>query len=105
MRYIPMHAANALKKLGQDACDARRRRRITMATMAERAGISLGTLSRVERGDPDTSAGAYASVLFVLGMEGRLRDLADPMNDPIGRMLDEERLPKRIYHKRVKKDE
>jgi transcriptional regulator with XRE-family HTH domain len=99
-----MGASASLKKLGQDICDARRRRRITMAMMSERAGIAPRTLSRIEKGDPATSVGAYASVLFVLGMERRLGDLADPMNDPTGRMLDEERLPKRIYYRRKQND-
>ncbi len=90
----------ALKKLGQDINDARRRRRITMELMAERAGISRSTLSRIEKGDESTSLGSYASVLFVLGLTDQLGNLADANNDLMGQTLEEENLPKRIRMKK-----
>lgn len=40
--------------------------------------------------------GAYASLLFVLGMTDRLGDLADARFDRVGLTLEEERLPKRV---------
>ena len=40
--------------------------------------------------------GAYASVLFVLGMTERLAELTDPRFDRVGLALEEERLPQRI---------
>jgi transcriptional regulator with XRE-family HTH domain len=86
----------ALHKLGGDIRDARRRRRIPMALLAERALLSRTTLTRVEKGDPGASVGAYATVLFVLGMTDRLADLADPRHDSVGLALEEERLPQRI---------
>jgi transcriptional regulator with XRE-family HTH domain len=93
---LPLPSVNALRKLGQDISDARRRRRITMALMAERAGITPDTLKQIEKGSPATSIGGYASVLFSLGLTGRLRDIADAKYDLTGRMLEEERLPKRV---------
>ena len=48
-----------------------------MAIMAERAGISRATLAKIERGDSSVSLGGYASVIFVLGLTNRLRDLLD----------------------------
>ena len=86
----------ALHKLGRDIRDARRRRRIPMALLAERARLSRTTLTKVEKGDAGTSMGAYATILFVLGMTDRLADLADPRHDGIGLALEEERLPRRI---------
>jgi len=94
--YLPLPSANALRKLGTDIRDARRRRRITMALMAERAGITPDTLKQIEKGNPSTSIGGYASVLFSLGMTDRLRDIADARHDLIGLRLEEERLPKRV---------
>ena len=85
-----------MRKLGQDIRDARLRRRIPTAVMAERASISRTTLSKLEQGGPGVSMGAFANVLFALGMVGRLGDLADVKNDAIGLELEEERLPKRI---------
>jgi transcriptional regulator with XRE-family HTH domain len=66
--------------------------------MAERAGIAVNTLTKIEKGDPAASMAAYASVLFALGLTSRLRDLADATIDQTGLMLEEERLPKRVRY-------
>lgn len=96
MNKLAIPALIALKKFGQDLADARRRRRITMALLAERAGISPKTLAKIEKGDPGTSMAGYASVLFALGLTNRLKDLADANHDLVGRELEEENLPKRV---------
>jgi hypothetical protein len=93
---LPIPVARALRKLGHDIKDARRRRRLPMAIVTQRASISEPTLIRIERGDPKVAMGSYATVLFVLGMADRLSDLVDPRNDPVGLQLEEENLPKRI---------
>ena len=67
-----------------------------MSVMAQRAGIAQATLSKIERGDPQTSMGGYASVLFVLGMIDRLEDLMASTHDSLGLELEEERLPQRV---------
>ena len=96
MDSLPIPAARALRKLGHDIKDARRRRRITMALVAERASISKPTLIRIERGSSSVAVGNYARVLFVMGMIDRLADLADARSDLVGLQLEEENLPKRI---------
>jgi len=93
---IPVPAARALRKLGHDIRDARRRRRIPVAILAERASISRMTLHKVEKGEPGVAAGTYATILFALGMADRLADVADPRHDSVGLELEEERLPQRI---------
>ena len=92
----PIPAVRALRKLGQDIRDARRRRRIPVAILAERASISRMTLNKLEKGDPGVSAGTCATVLFTLGMADRLADVADSRHDAVGLALEEERLPQRI---------
>ena len=94
---LPGPVKVALKKLGADISDARKRRRVPTTLMAERAFISRSTLGRIEKGDPSVSLGNYAAVLFVLGLTDRLKNLVDANNDPVGRALEEERLPKRIH--------
>ena len=66
--------------------------------------ISRATLARVEKGSPHVSLGIYATVLFVLGFDKRLADLADARSDDIGLGLEEDRLPKRIYLPRRKRE-
>lgn len=93
---LPIPVIRTLRKVGQDICDARRRRRIPIALMAKRAGVSRATISKIEKGDSTTSMGGYASVLFVLGMMNRLNDLVDVVHDLRGLQLEEEKLPKRV---------
>jgi hypothetical protein len=99
----PVPATRALRKLGHDIRDARRRRRIPVAILAERASISRMTLNKVEKGDPGVSVGTYATVLFTLGMADRLADVADPRHDTVGLELEEEHLPERIRLSRRQK--
>lgn len=96
IKFTPLPVERALQKLGRDLCDARKRRRIPMSLAAERAGISRVTLSKIEKGDRGVSLGAYATLLFTMGMINRLADLVDQKHDAIGLELEAESLPKRI---------
>jgi DNA-binding XRE family transcriptional regulator len=93
---IPIPVTRALNKLGADIRDARRRRRIPTAIMAQRAAISRTTLAKVEKGHPGVQLGIYATVLFVLGLTNRIGELADVRHDQAGLELEEEYLPQRI---------
>jgi transcriptional regulator with XRE-family HTH domain len=98
----PLAVRRVLRKLGGDIRDARRRRRIPMAVLAERALISRTTLTNVEKGDPGVSLGAYATVLFVLGFADRLGEIVAAETDAVGLALEEERLPERVRLPRVR---
>lgn len=93
---LPISVKSALRKLGSDIRDARLRRRVPAAVMAQRAYISRTTLLKVEKGEPGVAFGTYAAVLFALGMVDRLRDLASAKTDEVGLALEGERLPRRI---------
>ena len=93
---LPIPVKRALRKLGHDVRDARRRRRIPVAIAAERASISRSTLVKIEKGDPGVALGLYATVLFVMGLVERVAEVADPRHDAVGLQLEEEQLPKRI---------
>ena len=104
---LPIPVISTLRKLGRDINEARRRQRITVKLMAERAGVSAYTIWKIEKGDPGTSIGGYAAVLYVLGMTDRLSDIADATHDFTGRRLYEERfnLPKRVRLPARRKEE
>ena len=97
---IPNQVNRALQKLGNDLKEARIKRRLTMELVAERAGITRVTLSKVEKGNPAVLIGIYAKTLFVLGLIENLYNLADANNDEIGRILESENLPIRVRYKR-----
>ena len=101
-KQLPIPVQSAIKKLGHDIRDARRRRRIQTSVMAERAMISRGTLNKIEQGDAGVSIANYGVILFILGMLDRLRSIADIQYDSVGQSLDEERLPQRIRHSKIK---
>jgi transcriptional regulator with XRE-family HTH domain len=104
-KTLPLPVKRALRKLGSDIRDARKRRRISTVTMSERAMINRRTLLKVEHGDPSVSMGVYATILFVLGMTDRLIDIADASHDQVGLDLESENLPMRIRATRRRQDE
>ncbi len=94
---IPIPVNRALKKLGQDIKDARKKRRIPTQLMAERASLARATLNKIEKGEGSVAIQHYIKVLFVLGMINRVNELADARFDTLGQHLDEENLPQRIH--------
>ncbi|AQU81395.1 MULTISPECIES: helix-turn-helix domain-containing protein [unclassified Halomonas] len=94
--YPSAAVKRVLRKLGTDLREARQRRRLTMAVVAERAFTSRATLQRIESGDPGVSMGIYAAALQALGMLSRLDQLADPSQDEVGQALSSAALPKRV---------
>ncbi len=74
-----------LKILGENIKLARLRRKITTTMLAERSGMGRITLRKVENGNSGVTLGAYASVLFCLGLENDL--LLIGKDDPLGRRL------------------
>lgn len=78
-------AKRIMKVLGENIKLARRRRRLSTEQVAERANISRSTLWLVEKGDPGVAMGTYLQVLFVLGLEKDMQQIA--ADDEYGRKL------------------
>ena len=97
---LPLAARRALLRLGTDISAARRRRRLPLDVVAERALTTRQTVARVERGDPGVAVGTVAAVLFALGLVERLGGVAAPPSDSVGLALEEERLPTRVRRAR-----
>ena len=93
---LPGPVRKSLTKLGRDLQLARRRRRLTIAMMAERLAIAVPTYLKIEKGDPGVSLGAYAMALYTLGFGAPLADVADQAKDAQGLLLEAERLPERV---------
>jgi len=93
---LPQNVRNSLIKFGCDISIARRKRRLTVAMMCERLGVSKSTWQRMEKGDPTVSIGAYAQALFVLGFGTPWAELVDQRHDEQGLLLDLDHLPKRV---------
>lgn len=79
--------ADALAVLGREVRDARLARRLRHEDLASRAGISVATLKRLERGDPTLALGRFLEVLTALSpalLEGVLKAVRE---DPAGEAL------------------
>jgi transcriptional regulator with XRE-family HTH domain len=92
----PIPVSRAITQLGEDVSRARRRRRLSRASLAERSGVSEATLKRLERGDGAVALENLARTLYVLGELGRLERLLDTATDELGIQLADEQLPKRV---------
>ena len=66
----------SVRTLGANLKAARLRRRLPQSVVAERAGISLNTLSKLENGDCGIAIGNVASVLQALGLGTPFSDVA-----------------------------
>lgn len=74
-----------LEKMGENIKLARKRRKLTMIQVAERADISRSTLYLIESGNSGVAMGAYFNVLRVLGLQDDFLKLA--ADDVLGRKL------------------
>ena len=93
---VPIPVARALRKLGHDIRDARRRRRIPVAILAERASISRMTLNKIEKGDPGVHSAATRRSSLLLGWSIGWPIWPTRGTIRVGRELEEEHLPERI---------
>jgi transcriptional regulator with XRE-family HTH domain len=63
-----------LEALGRRIRDTRKAAKLAASSVAEAAGMSRVTLSRIERGEPSVTMGAYLGVITALGLDLRLAD-------------------------------
>jgi hypothetical protein len=77
-----------------------------MSLLAERAGISQETLSKIQKGHPGVSIGHYAAVIMGMGMGMGMgwMKLASIENDTVGQWIDDSKVPKRVRDKKESTD-
>ncbi|MDD4887743.1 MAG: XRE family transcriptional regulator [Thiomonas sp.] len=78
---LPPATAGAIEKLGADLAVARLRRKESLRSWAQRLGVSVPTLQRLEAGDPSVGIGIVATALWLIQRDGELRNLAAPEHD------------------------
>jgi len=90
----------ALRQLGENLTTWRKLQQLTAEQVAERAGISRSTLSKLEHGDPGVSMGVLLEVLRALGQVDPLLEATDPLRTDVGRLRAEQGLPQRVRGRR-----
>ena len=78
---LPESAQQALKALGDNVRTMRKLQGMSMATLAQRAFTTREALRRLENGQGTVSLGLLAHVLWVLGQEKGLADIAAAHTD------------------------
>lgn len=78
---LPPATAGAIEKLGADLAVARLRRKESLRSWAQRLGVTVSTLQRLEAGDPSVGIGIVATALWLIKRDGELRNLASPEHD------------------------
>jgi transcriptional regulator with XRE-family HTH domain len=89
--YLPQK--KILQTLGERLRLARLRRKLSVETACERAGISRMTLYRAEAGNSAIALGTLVRILSVLGLESDLGEIA--RDDKLGRLLQDNELKER----------
>jgi transcriptional regulator with XRE-family HTH domain len=85
-----------MRVLGTHISNWRKLQRLTMAQLAERAGISRDTLRSIEQGKGTASTENLLRVLRVIGIVDRVIEATDPYQTDVGRLRAEEILPQRV---------
>lgn len=62
------YTREAIMLLGQLVAVGRREKKMTAANLAERVGISRGTLLRLENGDPKVEIGVFFEAASIVGV-------------------------------------
>ena len=78
---LPPATAGAIEKLGADLAVARLRRKESLRSWAQRLGVTVPTLQRLEAGAPSVGIGIVATALWLINRDGELRHLAAPEHD------------------------
>jgi transcriptional regulator with XRE-family HTH domain len=79
----------------------RKLRGITQAQLADRSGVSRGTVQRIEAADMGVSVENLLRILRALGLLENVSDALDPLASDVGRLRSGERLPQRVRPRRL----
>lgn len=95
MHQVPRKVERAAVEIGEHLTTWRKLQGLTAQQVADRVGISRGTLRRVERGQPVDSM-TLLGVVLALGQLDRFVDGVDPLGTDVGRLRASEALPERV---------
>ena len=95
----PAAVSHALRRLGDDVSTWRKLRRLTVAEVADRAGVGVSTLGRLENGR-GASLENVLRVARALGVLDQLAASLDPYATEVGQLRADEALPQRVRSRR-----
>lgn len=101
MSAIPIPVKRSLRTIGQNLATQRKLLGLTARMVAERAGTTPPTISKLENGG-GASLEITLRVMRVLGLMDSVVTASDPYRTERGRMMVDEKLPERV---RVRNDD
>jgi transcriptional regulator with XRE-family HTH domain len=96
MARSSVRTVRAARQLGENIATWRKLQDLTSEQLADRAGTSRVTLSKLENGDLGVGIGIVLEVLRALGQLDRVIVATDPYETDLGRIRAGEALPKRV---------
>jgi transcriptional regulator with XRE-family HTH domain len=94
-RPAPTAVSRAMTEVGESLRTWRRLRELTVAETADRAGIGVSTLQRLEHGRGGTVE-TLVRVARALGVLDQLTAAVDPLTTDVGRLRATDALPVRV---------
>jgi len=86
----------AARQVGENLATWRKLQSLTSEQVAERAGISRATLSKLENGDLGVGSGVLLEVLRALGQLDAVVAATDPLQSDVGRLRAGQAIPQRV---------
>lgn len=96
----PVAVTRSLRRLGEDLTSWRKLRDLTAAEVADRAGVGVNTVLRLEKGNGATLENVLR-IARALGVLDALATALDPYATDLGRLRADETLPRRVRHRRA----
>ena len=97
MKQYSRSISRAIARIGDDVRTARIRRRLSQRDLAMNMGVSIGTVQRIEAGDPGVSLGNIAMAFLALNCLPKLEQVLAPSGDEIGATMDRVLMPQRVH--------
>jgi DNA-binding XRE family transcriptional regulator len=97
----PIPIERAVRDIADDVGVWRKLRGLTQAQVADRAGVSVNTVRRLEGGDGGVTLENSLRIFRALGVLDGVPRALDPYETDIGRLRSRERLPQRVRPKNL----
>lgn len=96
--YDTLSARNQLRmrELGERFRIARQRRQWTQKDLAAKAGISEGSIKKMEAGNPRVPLGFWLQLMDLFAIADEIEQLALPENDRVGTAMDDRPMRQRV---------
>jgi transcriptional regulator with XRE-family HTH domain len=98
---VPPAIRRANRSLAEDVGAWRKLKSLTQVQLADRSGVGLATLARLERGEGGVSVENLLKVLRALGVLDNVLRALDPYESDVGRLRSDQALPQRVRSRRL----